>query len=163
LHRPFPWRYAYEDEAERAGVMVRRPIVPITAVGREVAPSVSALVDTGCEHVLAAPWLARVTGADPDGAHRQVPLGIGGHSVNVRFVDLSLRLHPPGGSDDEFVEWEAEVGIVNEWRPPWPMIVGQVGFLDQYTVTFSRLAAEVAVESRETYDGRFPTGFLARS
>jgi hypothetical protein len=143
--------------------MVTRPVVSITPVGTDVAPTVSALVDSGCEHVLAAPWLATATGADPAAAHRETPLGIGGETVRVRFVDLTLRLHPPGGSDEEFVEWTSEVGFVSRWRSPWPMIVGQMGFLDQFTVTFSRHASEVAVEATDAYDARFPPPYLRRS
>jgi hypothetical protein len=158
--RPFPWRYPYEDEAERAGVMVKRPVVAITPVGREGGTTVTALVDSGCEHVLAAPWVAMATGSDPQGAHRSLPLGIGGDNVSVQFVDLTLRLHPPGGTDDEFVEWQTEVGFVNKWRPPWPMIVGQVGFFDAFTVTMSRYAMELAVEAADTYDARFGPAYL---
>jgi hypothetical protein len=42
------------------------------------------------------------------------------------------------------------------------MIVGQVGFLDQFTVTFSRLAREFAVEAADTYDARFGRAYLQR-
>lgn len=159
---PFPWRYAYQDEAERAGAMVRRPVVPITPVGADVAPTVEALVDSGCEHVLAAPWVATAVGVDLRSSRRTLPLGIGGETVGVTFADLTLRLHPPGAPDDVFFEWQAEVGFVSRWRPPWPMIVGQVGFIDTFTVTMSRHAAEVVVESIETFDARFGTSYLRR-
>lgn len=65
----------------------------------------------------------------------------------MRFSDLTLRLHPPDGDDDEFVEWEAEVGFVRHWRPTWPILVGQVGFFDKFTVTMSRLAQRVAIQA----------------
>lgn len=38
------------------------------------------------------------------------------------------------------------------------MILGSVGFLDQFTVTLSRHAQATAVEHREESDRRFGTG-----
>jgi hypothetical protein len=82
--------------------------------------------------------------------------------VRVDLIDLTLRLHPPGAPDDVYHEWQAEVGLVDKWRAPWPMLLGQVGFMDEFTVTLSRHAAELAVEPRGAYDGRFPPTYLRR-
>lgn len=135
-----------------------RPIVPVSLVGNDTSAPVLALVDSGCEHVLAAPWLANDVGIDAEGSTKSVRLGIGGDTVNVRFVDLTLRLHPPGGSDDDFSEWQAEVGFVHHWRPTWPILLGQVGFFDQFTVSMSRNAQAMAVEVWNTFDSRFGIG-----
>ncbi len=71
--------------------------------------------------------------------------------MTVEFADASLRLLAPGNAgDDVFVEWQAEVGFLKQWRPTWPMLVGQVGFFDQFTVTMSRFALNTAVEPVET-------------
>lgn len=99
--------------------------------------------------------LASSVAIDPKGSHRQLDLGIGGQTVEVRFADLRLRLHPFGGGDEEFVEWQAEVGFVHQWRPTWPILVGQIGFSDKFTVTMSRLAQQVAVEANDEFDRRF--------
>jgi hypothetical protein len=157
---PFPWVYPYQEDGPRLGSVVLRPIVPITLVGSDIAPTSLALVDSGCEHVLAAPWLANAVGVDADRSHRRLDLGIGGHTVEVRFSDLTLRLHPPDGDDDEFVEWQAEVGFVDHWRPTWPILVGQVGFLDKFTVSMSRLAQQVAVEAHDEFDTRFGVRYM---
>ncbi|MDQ3680261.1 MAG: hypothetical protein M3378_06920 [Actinomycetota bacterium] len=152
--------YPYQEDGPRLGSVVLRSIVPITLVGPDIAPTSLALVDSGCEHVLAAPWLANAVGVDAKRSHRRLDLGIGGQTVEVRFSDLTLRLHPPDGGDDEFVEWQAEVGFVHHWRPTWPIIVGQVGFLDKFTVSMSRLAQQVAVESGDEFDRRFGFGYI---
>lgn len=157
----FPWVYPYQEDGPRLGSLVLRPIVPITLVGIDTAPTSLALVDSGCEHVLAAPWLANAVGVDPKQSHRQLDLGIGGQTVEVRFSDLTLRLHPPDGGDDDYVEWQAEVGFVHHWRPTWPILVGQVGFLDKFTVTISRLAQQVAVESEAEFDDRFGVHYVS--
>lgn len=152
---PFPWVYPYQEDGPRLGTVVLRPIVPITLVGQDVAPTSLALVDSGCEHVLAAPWLANAVGVDAEQSDRRLYLGIGGDTVKVRFADLTMRLHPPDGDDDEYVEWQAEVGFVHHWRPTWPILVGQVGFFDKFTVTMSRPAQHAAIQADDEFDRHF--------
>ena len=74
----------------------------------------------------------------------------------VEFADASLRLMAPGvDTDDVYVEWQAEVGFLQQWRPTWPMLVGQVGFFDQFTMTMSRYALQTAVEPGDVFDERY--------
>jgi hypothetical protein len=155
LPSPFPWVYPYEEDGPRLDSVVLRPVVPISVVGSEVAPAGLGLVDSGCEHVLAAPWIADAALVDPKDAHKELLIGLGGETVKVRFLDLRLRLYAPDGDDDDFVEWEDEVGFISQWKPTWPLLVGQVGFMKHFTVTMSRLAQAVAVEPAEVFDGRF--------
>lgn len=153
---PFPWSYAYEEDGPRLNRVVLRPIVPIVALATDMANPVYALVDSGCEHVLAAPSLANDVGIDIDRvAHQELSLGIGGENVRVLFVDLTLRLLSPSGNDDEYVEWGAEVGFPHHWRPTWPMLVGQNGFLDCFTATFSRHCHMLTIEDWDAYENRF--------
>lgn len=152
---PFPWIYAYQEDGPRLHTVVMRPVVPITLVANDIAPTALSLVDSGCEHILAAPWLASAIGVDPDDGHRSITLGIGGESLRVRFVDLTLRLQAPGTNDDDYVEWQAEVGFLSHWRPTWPILVGQMGFLDRFTVTMNRQAQRLAVEDWDAFDRRF--------
>lgn len=77
--------------------------------------------------------------------------------MNVRFLDLTMRLLAPDGDDDHFVEWQAEVGFVDSWKPTFPVLLGQAGFLDQFTVTMSHHARVTAVEGVDTFDERFGT------
>jgi Aspartyl protease len=153
---PFPWLYAYQEDGPRLDQIVQRPIVPVALVGDEVSNTVYALVDSGCSHVLAAPWLAASAGLDAKGSDRTLDLGIGGTTVHVRFVDARVRLLAPGDAgDDQYIEWDTEVGFVQHWRPTWPMIVGQTGFFDQFTVTMSRFSQFTAIEAREEFDDHF--------
>lgn len=155
LVHPFPWLYRYEEDGPRLGSVVMRPVVDVSFVGREASPPVKALVDTGCGHVLAAPWIARAVGLDPEASDRCIRLGIGGQPVQVRFLDLTVRLHAPGQDDDVFVEWQAEVGFTAHWLPTWPALVGQVGFLDEFTVSFNHWSQHLAVEGQAEFDARF--------
>ncbi|MFC7358888.1 hypothetical protein [Nocardioides astragali] len=70
-------------------------------------------------------------------------------------MDLRVRLLAPTGSDDQYIEWETEVGFVDQWRPTFLMLLGQRGFLDQFTVSMSQFAQLTAVEEREEFDKRF--------
>lgn len=116
-----------------------------------------ALVDSGSEHTLAAPWVARAVGVDPHAGAWEMPLGIGGEPVRVVFHQVTVRLHPPGPATtiDDYLSWEAEVGFVSHWRPGWSILLGQVGFYDKVTVTMQRHARALAVEDFGAFDARF--------
>jgi hypothetical protein len=154
---PFPWLYPYQEDGPRLDQIVQRPIVSTALVSPsgEVSDGLYALVDSGCHHVLAAPWLADAAGVDPKATARELDLGIGGTTVKVRFSDLRIRLLAPDGTDDQYFEWEAEVGFFDEWRPTFAMILGQRGFFDQFTVTMNLFSLQTAVEPLEEFDSRF--------
>jgi len=90
----FPWLYRYAEDGPRRQTVVLRPVVPVTLVGDDLSTPVFALIDSGSEHVLAAPWLANAVGVNHSQAHDEIDLGIGGQIIRVSFVDLRLRLHP---------------------------------------------------------------------
>ncbi|WP_091076733.1 aspartyl protease family protein [Microlunatus sagamiharensis] len=153
---PFPWVYPYEEDSARLGVAVLRPVVSVALVGDAGAGApVYALVDSGCGHTLAAPWLADEIGVDPDDSDRQIVLGLGGENVLVRFLDVRVRLLAPGGDETDFFEWHDEVGFLRSWRPTWPVLLGQVAFMRTFTVTMSRHAQALAVSDRDDFDRRF--------
>ena len=77
----------------------------------------------------------------------------------MRLADASLRLCVPGDLFDECdqgLEWETEVGFFTDWPdPPWLVALGQRGFFNEFTVTMSRFAMNVAVADREEFDRQF--------
>jgi len=124
-------------------------------VGPDVSTPVAALVDSGSEHVLAAPWLANDVAVDLTNPKFVSTIWIAGGNPEVKFVDLSIRLQHPNGDDDCYVEWEAEVGFVDNWRAPWPALLGQHGFFDRFTVSMHRSAALTIIEDWGAFDSRF--------
>jgi hypothetical protein len=102
-------------------------------------------------------------GAEPD-PNREVSIRIAGASRRVRFGDVTLRLCAPttaiGDPEPEIVsEWSAQVGFFLDWQdPPWPVILGQCGFFDQFTVLMSRLAQRLTIEPAEFLDEHYPPG-----
>lgn len=154
---PFPWVYDYQEDGPRLGGVVLRPVVPVSIVGPlGVSPVAWSLVDSGCSHVLAAPWLAPAIGVDPDASGLSIKLGMGGDNHTVRFTEVTMRLYAPGGDDEAYVEWTELVGFFDRWRATWPVLVGQDAFMKQFTVTMSRFAQALAVENAATFDNRFP-------
>lgn len=158
---PFPWRYPYQRDAPRQREVLR-PVVSARLVGTDLSASVLALVDTGCEHILVAPWVVQDAGIDMTSASYTIDLGIGGQTVEAQFVTARLRLQHPGGDDDDFVEWEAEVGKVNNWRAPWQILLGQDNFMRRFTVSMHRDAALLVVEDHDEFDRRFGLAFEVR-
>jgi hypothetical protein len=105
--------------------------------------------------VLAAPGVARQIGVTPD-RDDGTPLKIGGETRLDHPADVTLRLAPEPGLPGW--EWQAEVGFFSEWTSaPWQVLLGQVGFFDQFTVIFNRSTLQLAVEHPEGFDRRYST------
>jgi hypothetical protein len=148
------WLYEFQAEAEsRRDRLVMRPLVPVSLGDGSATPPLMGLVDTGAEHTLAAGWIADLIGVGLAGCEDRLRLGIGGSVVDVAFVEVNVRLHAPAGADT--FEWRADVGLVDAWRPLFPVPLGQTGFLDQFTITHHRGAGLLVVEPWEALDARF--------
>jgi len=134
---------------------VLRPLVSVRLCGTDLSTPTPALVDSGSEHVLAAPWAVQDAGIDIANPKHEFELSIGGGSPMVRFVDARIRLQCPDGDDDHYIEWDVEVGVIDQWRAPWPVLLGQHGFFDRFTVNMHRSAGLVVVEEWAEFDARF--------
>lgn len=167
--KDFPWVYRYEEEHRAEGTHfltkpLLRPVVVVRLEGSRLGSvNLVGLVDSGSDHVVAAPWVAQDIGVTPDPA-REITLGIGGAPRQVRFADVTVRLFPPGtgiaegGYQPETArEWQTQVGFFTEWvSPPWNVVFGQVGFFDQFTVSFCRESQALAVTHLADFDTKFP-------
>lgn len=133
-----------------------RPTVSAALVAADLGGPTVTLVDSGCEHVLVAPWVAQDAAVDLQHPKFEDELGIGGGWVKVSYFDLAIRLFYPGGSDDQYLQWETEIGVLNgKWSAPWGILLGQYGFLDHFTVSMHRSAALTVVEDWSEFDRRF--------
>ena len=47
--------------------------------------------------------------------------------------------------------------FIDAWRPLYQCILGNVGFMDQFTVIVNRFAQATALERRTYFDDRFGT------
>jgi hypothetical protein len=166
----FPWIYSYQEEKRSPASFIiqplMRPIVILRFCGEWMAENnVAALVDSGCDHVLAARWIAQEIGVTPD-PNRELPLQLGGGTKIARFADVTINLLPPdielqeGGYDPARVRsFQTPVGFLSDWpSPPWSVVLGQNGFFDQFTVSMSRYSQAIAVSDVSDFDGRYPQG-----
>jgi hypothetical protein len=167
--KEFPWVYRYEEEGRSGGTHfltkpLLRPVVVVRLEGGHLgSANLVGLVDSGSDHVVAAPWVAQDIGVTPD-PEREITLGIGGAPRRVRFADVTIRLFPPGtgiaegGYRPETAhEWHTQIGFFTEWlSPPWNVVFGQVGFFDQFTVSFCRESQALAITHLSDFDARFP-------
>jgi hypothetical protein len=138
------WNYDYTAvEAPRRGQPVLRPVVPVN-FSRATDETIVALVDSGSEHTLAAHWWADELGVDLSASTDRMQLGIGGRAVEATFVQVELRLHQAHDGND-YIAWYADVGFLEPWDAQFYLILGQVGFFDQFTVTMNRRLLTVRV------------------
>lgn len=136
-----------------------RPVVAIRLAHLgETTMRYSALVDSGSERVFAAPGLARELRVDLETAP-EVQLGLGGRPRRVRFATVTLHLFKDllRNDDDPIHEWEADVGFLREWEPPWAVLLGRDGFFNQFTVTMHGGVPGMVVEPWGAFDERFGT------
>jgi hypothetical protein len=145
----------YAEEHLRRGRTVLRPVVPVSLGDARLV--IDALVDSGSEHVLADATLATVAGIDLENPIDIEEIGLGGGIVEARFVPVTAYLHSPPDRLGDPQTWELDVGFIEGWRPLYPCVLGNVGFLDRFTVTISRFAHATAVEPVTTFDDRFGT------
>jgi hypothetical protein len=87
-----------------------------------------------------------------------LPLGMGGEQISAAPADVELRFGPGDVPEADWIQWPAEVGVVERWRAQWPVVLGQRGFFDQFSVTMSRHAQMLAVEAANEFDRRFSAG-----
>lgn len=150
---PQGWDFEYlQLEPDRRGLPIFRPVVPVRIAASNLSP-IFALVDSGCEHCLAASWLAHELGIDLRDATDTLELGIGGRTVTARFVEVEIQLHQDETSN-EFVTWRAEVGFIEPWDAQFYIILGQTGFFDTFAVTMSRRLLTVVIEDPEEFHKR---------
>lgn len=45
--------------------------------------------------------------------------------------------------------------MATTWRPWFSVLLGQVGFLDRFTVTMSRHASALAIDDQEAFDATY--------
>ncbi len=163
---PFPWVYPFVEDAgahgyyEEGGIVLR-PVIEVQMLGPGLtdpsqAPRLAGIVDSGSERSLAQQWVARAIGVTPDEAS-EITVGIGGQNRRVRFADVALRVSPFGLDPGAvFHEWTSRIGFfVDQWQPPWSLLLGHRGFFDEFTVTVSRLAQALAIEQSAVFEGRF--------
>ncbi|MGI8559671.1 MAG: hypothetical protein ACR2ND_15445 [Solirubrobacteraceae bacterium] len=157
-----PWIYPYREDPQstRLGQPVFRPFVQISLAAADRSTAVlDGLIDTGADAILASDLLAVQLELDLEDNDGETAHAVGGRTFTARYKAVELRLHPAEATASRFLQWRAQVGFIGGWHSYSFVLLGSVGFLDQWTVTASRFAQAVAIETRDAFDERF--GILA--
>ena len=157
---PLPWLYSYEEDTRstRLGQPVLRPFVPVSLVRRDQStPLLEGLIDTGADAILASDLLTVELEIDLTENEGEATHAVGGKVLETRYKTIDVRLHPSDAAEGTYIQWQAQVGFVKGWHSDGLVLLGSVGFLDQFTATTSRFAQAVVVEDRDTLDERFGT------
>jgi hypothetical protein len=157
---PLPWLYSYEEDVQstRLGQPILRPLVPVSLVHRNQSTSqLDGLIDTGADAILASDLLTVELEIDLTENEGEATHAVGGKVLETRYKTIELRLYPSDSAEDTYIQWQAQVGFVKGWHSDGLVLLGSIGFLDRFTVTASRFAQAVAVESNDTFDERFGT------
>ena len=149
---PLPWVYPYREDPQstQLGLPVFRPFVQISLAAADRSTAVlDGLIDTGADAILASDLLADQLELDLEDHEGETAHAVGGRTVTARYKTVELRLHPADPTASHYLEWRAQVGFIGGWHSYSSVLLGSVGFLDQWTVTASRFAQAVAIEPRD--------------
>lgn len=128
------WVYPYQSDP-RGGEHALRPVA-LVRVNDDVAEQY-ALADSGSDHTILSPRLADELDLDYD-TDNPLRLAFAGPGQPVYPTPVTLRLLPPADVEDEPVTWQADVVVASQWVAWFDVLLGQRGFFDRFTATFSR-------------------------
>ncbi len=163
-----PWLYPYRRDVQLGwhGELVLRPLLPVSLVnGDRGTPRLAGLVASGADMTLVSDVLAEQLGIgledyEGEGVHR-----FGVDVVRARYKTIDLRLHSPDAEQDpnagqgpdaaedgyrQWRQWRSRIGFVQDWPSNGFVVLGNVGFFDQFEVAISAFAHSVAVADPDT-------------
>lgn len=153
-----PWIFNYTDFGETHGAL-QRPVLPaafhVGVVGHRRA--FMALIDTGGPITVVAHEVISAGGGDPVETGLTLPIRLGGRSFVAPLYEMTLEAKPPRGRSDRSISWRGLVGVLSPFpHPGTSVILGQIGFLENFTVTFG--PDRFVIEPAEAFTQRFGSG-----
>lgn len=152
-----PWVYPYTDFGEGRGKLPRPVLRAVIGVGTSSdSPTFSAIVDTGGPITVVAQEVIQ-SGGDPVDTGSSMFLRLAGSASEVPLYELTLEARPPADlAMEPAIRWRSLVAVLT----PWPhqgtaVMLGQVGFLDNFTVTFG--PGGFVLEPADVFKRRYPT------
>jgi hypothetical protein len=102
-----------------------RPAAEARVIGPagQVGQRVYALIDSGSDYTLAAPWMAMEVGIDINDG-RETRVQVGGRPRPIRVLEATLQLCAPvipeshEYDEENSLTWTAEVGFFESWEAP---------------------------------------------
>jgi hypothetical protein len=149
------WIFRYTDFGEShdaLGRPVLRASFRVGVPGRR--RSFAALIDTGGPVTAVAHEVISAGGGDPVDTGKTLPMRLGGRSFRAPLFELTLDARPPADIGVAPIEWRGLVAVLTPFpHPDTSVLLGQIGFLENFTVTFG--PDRFAVERAYAFDDRF--------
>lgn len=117
-------------DVNRGGAVRRHPIVPISIHGPGGNRQIYALVDSGAEHSVFSLDVAESLRLSTNGALAVEIVGVGGRAGRGYLLDVKQQLQAH--------QWVGPAVFSNVMQMDAPMILGQSGFFEYFTVAFKR-------------------------
>jgi hypothetical protein len=151
------WIFRYTDFGE-SHASIRQPV--LRAAFRVGVPgrrrTFTALIDTGGPLTVVAHEVINAGGGEPVDTGETVPLKLGGRSSIARLFELTLEARPPDETDAPAIQWRGLAAVMSPFpHPDTSIILGQIGFLENFTVTFG--PDRFAIEQADAFARRFTT------
>jgi len=148
-HERPTWLYPYRQDAQLGwrGEMVLRPLLPVSLVNGDRGTSrLAGLVASGADLTLVSDVLAEQLGIGLEDYEGEGDHLAAGGVVRARYKTIDLRLHSPDAEQDEYREWRSKIGFVeNCWYSNGLVVLGNVGFFDQFEVAIGGPSQAVAI------------------
>jgi hypothetical protein len=144
-----PWLYPYRQDVQLGwhGELVLRPLLPVSLVnGDRGTPRLAGLVASGADLTLVSALLAEQLGIDLEDYEGEGDHLAAGGVVRARYKTIDLRLHSPDAAETGCREWRSKIGFVeNCWYSNGLVVLGSVGFFDQFEVAIGGPSQAVAI------------------
>jgi hypothetical protein len=157
-HERPTWLYPFRQDAQLGwhGELVLRPLLPVSLVnGDRETPRLAGLVASGADLTLVSALLAEQLGIDLEDYEGEGDHLAAGGVVRARYKTIDLRLHAPDagqgpdaaeGGYRQWRQWRSKIGFVeNCWYSDGLVVLGGVGFFDQFEVAIGGPSQAVAI------------------
>jgi len=161
--------YPYRQDAQLGwrGETVLRPLLPVSLVnGDRGTPRLAGLVASGADLTLVSNLLAEQLGIGLEDYEGEGDHLAAGGVVRAKYKTIDLRLHAPDAEQDpnagqdpdaaqdaaedgyrQWRQWRSKIGFVQDcWYSNGLVVLGSVGFFDQFEVAIGGPSQAVAVE-----------------
>jgi len=137
-YRKFP---AQPTEPFPRRISVSRPVVPIALINGSQRVRNLALIDSGADYCIFHAEIGEQIGIDIDSGKRLSFFGTGGQEQSAFFHDIKLEV---GGH-----EISCFAGFLRELESLPYGILGQIGFFDNFKITFDYEKEKIELQSVE--------------
>lgn len=125
---------------------IARPEIPIRVRGPQGSIEITALIDTGADHVFLSVHLAELLGVEIDESPAESAAGAGGNELKIWPGDVEIEIWQAA----EAYRWRVPVGFIESGEDLAAAYLGHLGFLEHFTATFDYVEQTVELLPKAT-------------